>query len=86
MINAVVVLPACNRRTAVEFQRVYAGGDGGVLTEDAATDGDNDVLVSNVAAFLVTGEKGAGEPPSGGSSGQQPSGFESRSYAAHLAA
>lgn len=53
---------------------VLALGDTDVLTEGVVTDGDNDVLASNVAAFLVTGDKEPGAPSSGqgGAGGQQP--------------
>ncbi|CQH51303.1 GATase domain protein [Halobacterium hubeiense] len=51
---------------------VLAVGDTDFLTSGAATEGDNDVLASNVAAFLVTGDKEAGAPaaPAGSSGGQ----------------
>jgi len=61
---------------------VLAVGDTDVLTAGVVTDGDNDVLVSNVAAFLVGGEKEPGEPSTGNSSGPQPSTFGDRSVAA----
>ncbi|MFB6269475.1 MAG: DUF4350 domain-containing protein [Halobacterium sp.] len=53
---------------------VLALGDTDVLTEGVVTDGDNDVLASNVAAFLVSGEKEPGAPSDGSGSGggQQP--------------
>ncbi|WP_336034257.1 DUF4350 domain-containing protein [Halobacterium yunchengense] len=52
---------------------VLAVGDADVLTAGVATDGDNDAFVSNVAAFLVSGDKEAGAP-SGGQGGGQPGG------------
>ena len=55
---------------------VIAVGDTDFLTSGAATEGDNDVLASNVAAFLVEGDKEAGAPaaPAGSSGGQSGSG------------
>ncbi|MCD2202261.1 DUF4350 domain-containing protein [Halobacterium sp. KA-6] len=55
---------------------VLAVGDTDFLTSSAATEGDNDVLLSNVAAFLVTGDKEAGAPasPSGSAGGQNGTG------------
>lgn len=47
---------------------VLAVGDTDFLTSGAATAGDNDLLASNVAAFLVSGEKASGAPE-GGQSG-----------------
>lgn len=52
---------------------VLALGDVDVLTEGVVSDGDNDVLASNVAAFLVGGDKEPGAPSDGsGAGGQQP--------------
>lgn len=51
---------------------VLALGDTDVLTEGVATDGDNDALVSNVAAFLVSGEKEPGAPSSGAGNSSMP--------------
>ncbi|MCD2201357.1 GldG family protein [Halobacterium sp. KA-4] len=48
---------------------VLAVGDTDFLTS-SATEGDNDVLLSNVAAFLVTGDKQPGIPASSQSGGQ----------------
>jgi hypothetical protein len=50
---------------------VLAVGDTDFLTS-SATEGDNDVLLSNVAAFLVEGDKQPGAPESSQSSGQSP--------------
>jgi hypothetical protein len=44
---------------------VLAVGDTDFLTSGAATAGDNDALASNVAAFLVSGEKEPGAPEGG---------------------
>lgn len=55
---------------------VLAVGDTDVLTSALATTGDNDVLASNLAAFLVTGDKDPGEPSNGDTDGQQPPGQE----------
>ncbi|MCG1002481.1 MULTISPECIES: DUF4350 domain-containing protein [Halobacterium] len=51
---------------------VLAVGDTDFLTSGTATEGDNDVLSSNIAAFLVSGDKEAGAPasPSGSAGGQ----------------
>ncbi|MGB9963629.1 DUF4350 domain-containing protein [Halobacterium hubeiense] len=50
---------------------VLAVGDTDFLTSGTATEGDNDALASNVAAFLVSGDKRAGAPaaPSGSAGG-----------------
>ncbi|GAA0266594.1 GldG family protein [Halobacterium noricense] len=55
---------------------VLAVGDIDFLTSSTATEGDNDVLLSNVAAFLVGGDKEAGAPasPSGSAGGQNGTG------------
>jgi len=47
---------------------VLAVGDTDFLTSGTATEGDNDVLASNVAAFLVSGDKEAGAPAAPSSS------------------
>jgi hypothetical protein len=52
---------------------VLAIGDTALLTAGVAADGDNDVFASNVAAFLVSGDKAAGAPSSG-QSGSGPGG------------
>ncbi|MCD2200891.1 GldG family protein [Halobacterium sp. KA-4] len=49
---------------------VLAVGDTDFLTSTSATTGDNDVLLSNVAAFLVEGDKQSGIPASSQSGGQ----------------
>jgi len=56
---------------------VLAVGDTDFLASGAATAGDNDALASNVAAFLVSGDKESGAPEGaqsggGGGTGSQP--------------
>ncbi len=63
---------------------VLAVGDTDFMTSGVATAGDNDALLSNVAAFLVTGDKASGAPSNGGASGQpggQPGGTSGSAFA-----
>lgn len=60
---------------AARNDNVLALGDTDVLTAGVVADGDNDALASNVAAFLVGGDKEPGEPSNGeddSEGGQQP--------------
>lgn len=61
---------------AARSGNVLAVGDTDVLVEGVVTDGDNDAFASNLAAFLVSGDKESGAPSNGGGAGggggQQP--------------